>query len=228
MVKRILLSCFIAVFSATSFAGAAMKMAPAKLPDTPVRAEVQFVNSIQADLMKRFPTAADAEKAGYFRYTTEDNTGAISYANLAWQSVDAKHPSQLWYDVNGNLLGADFSVLKSNSPKPPKLWGVNPRRWLDFKHPHYHFVVKDAATGVVSYAGVGGKKYVAAGGVANSPTADIAVKMGKAKSAAEVVKVFTFPALWDLMVWVKDNPKGAFAEKNPSVTPSKDAEKDSM
>ncbi len=95
MVKRILLSCFIAVFSATSFAGAAMKMAPAKLPDTPVRAEVQFVNSIQADLMKRFPTAADAEKAGYFRYTTEDNTGAISYANLAWQSVDAKHPSQL-------------------------------------------------------------------------------------------------------------------------------------
>lgn len=56
--------------------------------------------------MARFPHASDAEKAGYVRYTNEDNTGSISYANFSWTS-DPTHPSQLWYDKSGNLLGAD-------------------------------------------------------------------------------------------------------------------------
>ncbi len=50
--------------------------------------EASFVKAIQADLNKRFPTAADAEKAGYVRYTGEDDTGAISYADMHWQSAD--------------------------------------------------------------------------------------------------------------------------------------------
>src|ERR1700722_11183231 len=66
----------------------------------PNAAEAGFVHAIQADLMKRFPAAADAEKAGYVRYTNEDDTGAISYADMHWQS-DAHHPSQLWYDKHG-------------------------------------------------------------------------------------------------------------------------------
>src|SRR5580700_10296564 len=92
------------------FAFAAATPAPAPTLDPqPNASEATFVTGIQKDLMARFPTAADAIKAGYFRFTNEDSTGAISYANLQWQSADPQHPSQLWYDVNGNLLGADFS-----------------------------------------------------------------------------------------------------------------------
>lgn len=200
---------------------------PAPTPNPkPQGAEVAFVTAIQTDLMARFPTAADAEKAGYFRYTNEDNTGAISYANLKWSSTDDKSPSQLWYDVNGKLLGADFSVLIADSPKKPNLWGVMPARWEKFGQ-HVHYVVTDAA-GKVTYGGMSAKKFTAAGGDLNDPQADTIVKMGFAKDAASVTHVFTFPAVWDLIVWVKPNPNGAFAEKNPLVTPSANAEKDSM
>jgi hypothetical protein len=65
----------------------------------PQGAEIAFVSGIQRDLTARFPTPADAITAGYFRYGNEDSTGAISYANLQWQSSDPKHPSQLWYSA---------------------------------------------------------------------------------------------------------------------------------
>src|SRR5580704_16697969 len=104
----------------------------------PQGTEIAFVTGIQKDLMARFPTAADAIKAGYFRFGNEDSDGAISYANLQWTSTDPQHPSQLWYDVKGRLLGADFSVLQSDSPSAPSLWGVQPARWVKFRaHIHY-------------------------------------------------------------------------------------------
>jgi hypothetical protein len=190
----------------------------------PQGTEVAFVTGIQKDLMARFPTAADAVKAGYFRYTNEDSTGAISYANLQWQSADPQHPSQLWYDVNGNLLGADFSVLQSDSMAPPKLWGVDFGRWESFRE-HIHFVLT-GPNGTETYGGMSAKKFVAAGGSVTDPGAAALVKAGKATSIAEVKRVFLFPSLWDLIVWVKPNPDGAFAEKNPAVTPSAAAKKD--
>ncbi|MDP9110905.1 MAG: hypothetical protein M3M96_04675 [Candidatus Eremiobacteraeota bacterium] len=214
-----------ASYAATPKAAITPKAAATPAPK-PHGAEVAFVSSIQQDLMARFPTATDAEKAGYFRYTNEDNTGAISYTNLKWASADSKSPSQLWYDVNGNLLGADFSVLQSDSPKPPHLWGINPARWQNFEE-HVHFVVTDAAA-KESYGGTSMKKFVAAGGDPKDPQAAAVVKMGKAKDEAAVSHVFVFPAVWDLIVWVKENPNGAFAEKNPLVKPSATAEKDSM
>lgn len=197
-----------------------------KLSPKPQGAEVAFVSGIQKDLTARFPTSADAEKAGYFRYTNEDNTGAISYANLQWQSSDPMHPSQLWYDVNGQLLGADFSVLQTSSPSRPSLWGVNPKRWDNFEA-HMHYVVT-GADGKETYGGTSIAKFTAAGGSATDPQAATVVKMGKAKTADAVKHVFLFPALWDLIVWVKPNPLGAFAEKNPNVKPSKSAATDSM
>ena len=106
----------------------------------PQGTEIAFVTGIQKDLMARFPTSADAIKAGYFRFGNEDSDGAISYANLQWQSADPQHPSQLWYDVKGNLLGADFSVLQSNSMEPPKLWGVDFQRWTSFRE-HIHYIL---------------------------------------------------------------------------------------
>ena len=196
---------------------AAAPTAPPVSPK-PQGAEVAFVSGIQKDLNARFATPADAEKAGYFRYTNEDDTGAISYANLQWQSSDPEHPCQLWYSVAGKLLGADYCVDEAKSPKPPSLWGVNPLRWNDFEA-HIHYVMT-SPDGKESYGGANLKKFVAAGGDATSPQADALVKMGKVKDAASVKRVFLFPHVWDLIVWVLPNPDGAFADKNPNVKPS--------
>src|ERR1700722_2415333 len=187
--------------------------------------EAAFVKAIQADLNQRFATAADAEKAGYVRYTGEDDTGAISYANMNWQSNDPQHPSQLWYDVNGNLLGADFSVPRRPGDTRPSLWGVNPGRWYEFDG-HIHWVTKDPTTGALTYdLWMPNPKFAAGGGNPAHPDAAALVKVGKVKDPSTVATVFEFPALWDLIVWVKPNPKGAFAEKNPLVTPSPNAGK---
>jgi len=225
------LNAVVAAFALTSVAALAATpaMAPKATPQPkPQGAEVAFVSAIQKDLNARFPTPADAEKAGYFRYTNEDKTGSISYANLQWQSDDPQHPSQLWYSVNGKLLGADFSVLLDKSPNaPPSLWGVNPQRWEKFGHSHIHYILTDA-NGKETYGATKTAKYVAAGGTEANPTADPLVKMGIAKDASQVKKVFVFPALWDLQVWVTPNPNGAFAEMNPLVKPSATAEKDDM
>lgn len=177
--------------------------------------EKQFVVSIQADLMKRFPTAADAEKAGYVRYTNEDDTGAISYANMQWQSTDIRHPSQLWFDRNGQLLGADFSV-QTQSNERPNLFGVNPGRWVEFDD-HVHWVGRDANGNLTYDNYVMADKFKAAGGDPAHPTSADLVRMHKAAKGADVVAVFDMPRIWDLIVWVKPNPNGAFAEKNPLV-----------
>jgi len=221
MLKRIVV-CFTAALAAASLLGAAPRIS-----GKPVGSEARFVRSIQADLIHRFPTAADAEKAGYVRYTREDSTGAISYANREWQSADPQHPSQLWYDVTGNLLGADFSVLQSGSAKAPHLWGVNPARWITIPA-HIHYVSTDPQTKADAYGGMRLSRFTAAGGDPQHPSADTLVKAGAIKDASVVKTVFLFPAIWDLIVWVKPNPNGAFAERNPNVIPSKSAEKESM
>ncbi len=221
------LTCVFSLLALVSAPAIAAAPAPkATLSPVPQGSEVAFVKAIQKDLMTRFPTAADAEKAGYFRFGNEDSTGAISYANLQWQSADPQHPSQLWYDVHGNLLGADFSVLQSSSPEPPKQWGVSPGRWVSFRE-HIHWILVGPNNTEV-YGATSAKAFSAAGGNADDPQPVTVVKMGKAKNVADVKRVFLFPSIWDLIVWVKPNPSGAFADKNPLVTPSANAEKDSM
>ncbi len=221
------IACALALAALSGSAAFAATPSPAPtLPPQPQGTEVAFVQSIQKDLNARFPTPADAERAGYFRYGNEDEDGAISYANLHWQSSDPQHPSQLWYDVRGNLLGADFSVLQSNSPAPPVLWGVNFRRWSSFRE-HVHYILT-APNGTEIYGATGAKKFAAAGGNVDDPQAATLVAMGIVKDAAQVKRVFLFPSIWDLIVWIKPNPLGAFAEKNPLVVPSADAAKDPM
>lgn len=220
MIKRLLYVAAILTFATSTFGASSAK--PGKPSERPSGAEIAFVQSIASDLTARFPKASDAEKAGYIRYTDEDSTGAISYANLQWQSPDSKHPSQLWYDVNGNLLGADFSQIITTTPsKPPHLWGIDPRRWQNFGA-HVHYILKNADD-TLKYGGVGMKKFVAAGGSATDPQIATLVTMGIAKDPAHVMRAFLFPHEWDLIVWVKPNPKGAFAEMNPLVHPSANA-----
>jgi hypothetical protein len=212
---------FIGVAAAAAVAAAAPSPAPSPTLDPhPQGSEVAFVTSIQKDLMARYPTSADAIKAGYFRYGNEDETGAISYANLQWQSSSPRHPSQLWYDAKGRLLGADFSVLQSVSASSPHLWGVNAQRWSPFPA-HIHYILVGPKGDTYGYFMT--KTFEAAGGDVTHPTAVTVVKLGKATGPSQVKRVFLFPSLWDLIVWVKPNPNGAFADKNPNVTPSANA-----
>ena len=181
----------------------------------PTASETPFVAKIVSDIGSRFPTADAAVKGGYIRYTDEDDTGAISYANRQWTSSDAAHPSQLWYDANGKLLGADYSVAWTETP--PHLFGVGPDRWQKFGlHIHYGLT---GPNGTTTYGATSAKKLAAAGGDPKAPTAADLVKLGVAKSPSDVRFVFVFPAIWDLSVWVMPNPDGAFAEKNPNVKP---------
>jgi hypothetical protein len=187
-----------------------------QLSPMPQPSETAFVTGIQKDLNARFPTEADAEKAGYFRYTGEDDTGAVSFTNLTWQNAsDPQHPSQLWYSVDGKLLGADFSVPYTSTP--PSLWGVNPKRWVEFSA-HMHWVLD--ANGKESFGATSVKKFEAAGGNTADPQAQTVVALGKATNATMVKHVFLSPHFWDLIVWVTPNPNGAFADKNPLVHPS--------
>jgi hypothetical protein len=212
--KRILAIAFVLALGVSAGARADQ---PATYTGPESTAEKAFVQAIQRDLGARFPTAASAEKAGYIRFTEIDETGAISYANMQWTSSDDKHPSQLWYDKNGALLGADFSVPLSVSKTRPDLWGVNPGRWVEFDG-HIHWVTKDA-TGKVKYDLYMMDPQVTAAGVnPEHPTAQDLVTLKKVTTVTEVVTVFHFPAVWDLIVWVKPNPNGAFADKNPNVT----------
>jgi hypothetical protein len=194
-----------------------------KAPPTPAAlsaAERAFVADATATLNKRYPTPAAAEKAGYVRYTNEDDTGAISYANRRWDSPSIASPSQVWYDVNGRLLGADYSVQASEHPQPPALFGIDPSRFSSF-NAHIHFVVRNPDGSLTYSRAVGVKKYAATGLDPMLPTAAGLVKAGAVDSAERVATVFLFPHIWDVTVWVLPNPDGPFADKNPNVKPSR-------
>ena len=212
---------FAALVTLLAFSSSFVLAAESTLPPKPHGAEIAFVSGIQKDLTARFATTAQAEAAGYFRYTDEDDTGAISYVNVQqWTSADPQHPSQLWYSVDGKLLGADFSV-PYDAANPPKLWGVDPTRWTHFGA-HVHYVLDTNGTTMYGHA-TSVKKFEAAGGDVKNPQAAILVKMGIAKDASNVKHLFLFPNIWDLEVWVLPNPDGAFADKNPNVHPSANA-----
>src|SRR5581483_8398049 len=110
--------------------------------------------------------------------------------------------------------------------QPPAIWGVNYRRWVSFRE-HVHYILI-GPNGKETYGAMKAKKFADAGGNLDDPQAATLVQLGIAKDAAQVKRVFVFPSLWDLIVWIKPNPNGAFADKNPLVTPSANAMKDDM
>lgn len=214
------------VFASTclTFAAAGAASPAAANDETPAfhgpesASERAFVRSISADLGRRFPTATLAERAGYVRYTDEDETGAVSYANRHWTS-DMRHPSQLWYDVHGKLIGADFSRPVTGAVVRPSLWGVNPGRWIIFPQ-HLHYVSRDASGALRYGRGTTPEDFAAAGGTVHDPQPQTLVRMHKVAAASDVVTLFEFPRIYDLIVWVVPNPRGAFAAANPLVRPS--------
>lgn len=198
--------------------GWAAEPTPAPTPATLTVAEQRFVRDATATLGQRYPTPADAEKAGYVRYTNEDDTGAISYAGKNWDSISEAQPSQLWYDAHGRLLGADYSVLVAKHATAPSLFGITPARFFE-ANAHIHYVLKSADGRYTYSRAVGAKKYAAAGLDPMHPTAAGLVKVGAVTSPDDVATVFLFPHIWDVTVWVLPNPAGPFADKNPNVKP---------
>lgn len=180
-------------------------------------AERKFIAQASRFVHRRYSTTAAATRAGYIRFTNEDKSGAISWANQHWTSVDVDHPSQLWYDVSGRLIGVDYSVLQSDTTQPPNLWGINPERWSVI-HAHIHYGVRTAEG--IKYGGTSVRKFADAGGSIASPTKQTLVGMGIAKSLGEVAFVFLFPSIWDVNFWVIPNPNGEFADLNPHVKPT--------
>jgi hypothetical protein len=172
--------------------------------------ETQFLDSVRRDLTARFPHASDAEKAGYVRYTAPDDTGAISYADQQW-NADPTHPSQLWYDKDGNLMGADFSVPRPNNEPRPQVWGINPGRFYEFNG-HVHYVVKEPDSGKMVYdQWIWNKDFVDAGGSLSKPSVATVVKLGRVPDASYVTTIFEFPTQWDLIVWMKPHSPTPFS-----------------
>jgi hypothetical protein len=205
---------------AAPLAARAADAAPTPAP-APSTAEATFIATVTRELPQRYPNPAAATKAGYVRYTNEDRTGAISYVNIAhWDATDPAAPAQLWYDVNGRLLGADFSVRQADAPNGPSLFGIDPKRFSKIPA-HVHYVLCDKTTQKCTYGkAVGAAKYAAAGGDLTHPTAEGLVKTGAVSDASSVSTVFLYPAIYDVTVWVVPNPLGAFADANPNVKPS--------
>jgi hypothetical protein len=219
-----------AVLAQSSMPMPAPAVAPAKMSPLPTAGEQPFIAKIQREIPARFATIASAQKAGFFQYTGEDKTGAISYVNLSvWNSIDLNVPNQLWYDAKGRLLGVDYTVLMSQSPNPPTtLFGftIDPSRWTRrAAHMHWGFTMPD---GSLKLGAMPVQKFTDAGGNPSENVPDIAankaalVKTGipGLTSPDQVKFVFLHPAMWDLIAWVLPNPDGAWADANPNVIPT--------
>lgn len=185
----------------------------------PNRGEAKFVAAVSADLRKRFPSTQSAIDAGYFRYTAEDDAGIITFTNLRWFADDPKHPTQLWYDAKGRLIGTDFTMPVWDRAKRPAVWGLQPDRWVHFIA-HVHYVVR-GADGQERYGSLFNDVFEKNGGDPAHPAARPLVRAGIVKSAGDVRHVFLLPEIWITSFWVIPNPRGAFADANPNVTPAK-------
>lgn len=203
-------------------AAGAQKSVPIAVPtQAPLTAaERRFYAVASATLPKLYPNPAAARKAGWFRFNNEDDTGAISYINPAYfNTPDARHPQELWYDVRGRLLGGDFSQTVAAAPHGPTLFGLSRKR---FHHVplHIHYGIKHADGSIEYGVFVAAKEFTAAGLDPLHPTAADLVKLGKVTSTGQVAFVFANLNNWDAEMWLIPNPAGQFADANPNVTPS--------
>lgn len=196
-----------------------MPMARPMASPFPDKAEQRFLTAVTPDLRARFANEGLARAAGYVRYTDEDQVGIISFTNLRWFADDPRHPTQLWYDAHGRLIGADYTMRVTDKMRRPSVWGLQPGRWVHFIS-HMHYAVREP-DGSIRYGSVLDPTYQANGGDVAHPTAAPLVKLGLARQASDVTLVFQLPEIWIVSMWLVPNPRGAFADTNPLVKPTK-------
>jgi hypothetical protein len=185
----------------------------------PDPAERRFITAAGSDLHARFPTPRAAQIAGYVRYTDEDQDGIITYTNLHWFADDPRHPTQLWYNARGRLIGADYTMSVHDQRRRPAVWGLQPGRWVHFIA-HMHYAVREP-DGTIRYGSLLNPTYLANGGDPAHPTAQPLVRLGLARRPSDVLLVFQLPEIWITSVWLTPNPNGAFADSDPLVKPTK-------
>jgi hypothetical protein len=185
----------------------------------PDAAERRLINAVTPELHARFATTQAASAAGYVRYTDEDQVGIISYTNLRWFADDPAHPTQLWFDARGRLIGADYTMRVQDQRHRPDVWGLQSGRWAHFIS-HIHYAVREPDR-TIRYGSVLDPTYRANGGDPAHPTAQPLVRLGLARRPSDVLLVFELPEIWIASVWLTPNPNGAFAESDPLVKPTK-------
>ena len=174
--------------------------------------EQQFINSVTRDLQGRLGTTAQAQSAGYFRYTVAVKN-VTSWVNPNYWKSDAEHPSELLYTANDKLLAAYFSIPRAESGTKPDLWGMSPSRWTASQQ-HVHFGVKTPSG--IHFGFASPARLTQVGGSVTNPVPQDVVKLGNAKSVSDVAFVFHYPASYVVRMWVVPNSLGPFAADNPS------------
>jgi hypothetical protein len=204
---------------ATAMAEAMPMPTQPSLSPYPDPAEQRFIAAVGSDLHARFQTPQAAQTAGYVRYTDEDQDGIITYTDLHWFTDDPHHPTQLWYDARGRLIGADYTMPVHDQTQRPALWGVQPGRWVHFIA-HMHYAVREP-DGTIRYGSLLNPTYQANGGNPAHPTALPLVRLRLARQPSDVLLIFQLPEIWIASVWLTPNPNGAFADSDPLVKPTK-------
>lgn len=175
-------------------------------------AEAAFVARVAKTLLAKYPTSADAERAGYHQTTGIDEDGTAIYFDGTFSRVDTLHPNFLWYDRHGKLVGLDYEYPQSAYPKPPvSRFPAQANRWTVVPE-HNHFAYR-IGTGPVQMHGTRAfpnlrKERITAADLA----ADRVLPPG-----ATLVWAYHHPTCWDLGFWLVPNPNGPFAEANPLV-----------
>ena len=175
-------------------------------------AEAAFVERVAKSLLARYPTAADAEKAGYIRSTGIEEDGTAVFFNRDFTHIDELHPNFLWYDRHDNLVGLDYEYPQSAYPKAPvSLFPVGAGRWT-VVHEHVHFGYRVGGGAIVPR---GARAYP---NLRSDPITAAALQADHLlPTGATLVWAYHHPACWDLGFWLIPNPNGAFAELNPDV-----------
>ena len=185
----------------------------------PDPAEQRFISAVGPELRADFSKPSAAQAAGYVRYTDEDPDGIITYTDFRWFTDDPHHPTQLWYDARGRLIGADYTMPVPDQHKRPAMWGLQSGRWVHFIS-HMHYAVREP-DGTTRYGSLLNPTYKANGGDPVHPSAQPLVRLGIARRPSDVLLIFQLPEIWITSMWLAPNPNGAFADSDPLVKPTK-------
>ena len=181
--------------------------------------EAAFVRSIQADLGQRFPTAVSAERAGYLRYTNEDDTGSISYGEPSVAVARRASPEPAL--VRRARSAARRRLLRFEDQRDaaaPVGNSTGPLERIRRARALRRDRSRDRRASIRQVTSCRRHSSKRAAIFERRPAATL-VKLGLVKRTRDVSTIFLFPTIWDLIVWVKPNPSGAFADKNPLVSP---------
>ena len=204
----------VAAITATAPPHGSMAMSTPAAQPKPNAAESAFISSVSMTLLAKYPTAKQAEAAGYTQLTRLEPTDhTYNYTTFTYDKIDRLHPNFLWFDRNNKLVGLDYEYPKSAWPKIPSAtaYPVAASRWVTIPE-HMHFAYR-FGNGPIQTHGAR-----ALPNLQRDPITADALRADKMLPAgATLVWAHYHPTCWDLGFWLVPNPNGAFADLNPNV-----------